>query len=83
MLPHPLSERAVRGFVSIERREVPANLLPESLRIAAADLVRKRFFCNLRGVDSEATSLCVKIGINGQADGLLSGLEVVRCGSLG
>jgi hypothetical protein len=65
MLANHFSERSMLGFISIKRREVFASLLPQPLRVAPSDLVRKRLFGNLRGIDSEAASLSVKIGIYG------------------
>jgi hypothetical protein len=65
----------VFGFVRIERFEILANPHLEPLRFAARDLLRERFLRNPRGVDSQALGLGVKIGIDGEADGLLGGFD--------
>lgn len=77
MLPDHFSEGAILSLKRVQRSEVLADLLPQPFRIAARNLLRKRLFRYLRGIDPETPSLGVKIGIEGHANRLLGRLDIV------
>ena len=77
MLTNHFRERAVLGFVGVQRLEVLLDFCFEALGLVLSNFASKRLFGHLRGVDPEAFGLCVQIRIDRDADGLLGGLEVV------
>jgi len=78
---HELSERAMLIRVPINRGKALTQFGAKFLRQSLHILTRERLFRDLRGVDSHALRLGVKIGIQRDADGLLGGLRLKNRGS--